>query len=359
MASLSGTQIRNTYSALLKTSDNSGLTSSLKTITDGEGATSALSLSSTTVQASALKITNVSETSTNTRFLTWDDTAKTVGYYDFSSSDPAVSVATDSNTSTVSIGSNSFAITAGSNIGLTSTGGTITISSTASTQNVSVTTSTITDGGRHTITDTSGTEHNIDIVGSNGVSVAFNESSGRYTLSRSDATTISTIGVSTTGGGTYTLSSANSGKIVYINTNNATIILPNASAGLNYTFFFAQNTSALTTVKILCAGSAVFEGRLYHINSFIEKEPVAYTFGTTAGDEYNTMNFRREATSGGLIGDSIRIIARDTSKWLVNGHISTDGDWSAYDSEYTSRPDYLSDVKTTVFTRTEAGGGPG
>lgn len=359
MASLSGTQIRETYSGLLKTSDNVGVTSSLKVITDGAGATSALSLSSTEVKAEALKITSVSETSSNTRFLTWNDTTGAVGYYNFSSSDPAVTVATGSGVSTISVASNSFAIEAGSNIGLESTGNTITISSTASTQNVSVTTSSITGGGRHTITDTSGTAHNIDIVGSNGVSVSFAPSTGKYTLSRSEAATISNVTVVTSGGGNYSLSSSESGKVVYINTNNATILLPAASAGLNYRFFFGTNTSPTTTVKIKCNGSDVFEGRIYHINSFQEMESVAYTTGVVATDGRNTMNFFRQATSGGLIGDSIEIIARNAEEWLVNGHISTDGDWSAYDAEYTSRPAYLADVKNDIFTYEVGGAGIG
>lgn len=352
MASLSGTQIRETYSGLLKTSDNVGVTSSLKVITDGAGATSALSLSSTEVKAEALKITSVSETSSNTRFLTWNDTTGAVGYYNFSSSDPAVTVATGSGVSTISVASNSFAIAAGSNIGLTSTGNTITISSTASTQNVSVSTSSITGGGRHTITDTSGTAHNIDIVGTNGVSVSFSSATGKYTLSRSEAATISTVVISTSGGGTYSLSPSNSGRVVYINTNNATIALPSASAGLNYKFFFGTNTTPNSTVKILCYGSDVFEGRLYHTNSYYEKESVSYATGVVAGDERNTMNFFRQATSGGLVGDSIEIIARDSSRWLVNGHISTDGDWSTYESEYPNRPEYLADVKDDIFTYT-------
>jgi len=359
MASLSGTQIRETYSGLLKTSDNVGVTSSLKVITDGAGATSALSLSSTEVKAEALKITSVSETSSNTRFLTWDDTTGAVGYYNFSSSDPTVTVATDGEVSTISVASNSFAIEAGSNIGLTSTNNTITISSTASTQNVSVTTSSITGGGRHTITDTSGTAHNIDIVGSNGVSVSFAPSTGRYTLSRSEAATISNVTVVTSGGGNYNLSSSDSGKVVYINTNDATIILPNASAGLNYRFFFGTNTSSTTTLKILCAGSAVFEGRLYHFNSHVEKEPIATHVGVSDSEGYNTMNFTRLAASGGFIGDSIEIIARDANRWLVNGQISTDGMWTTYEDESPNRPEYVADLKTTIFSITQASGGIG
>lgn len=362
MASLAGTQIKNTYTGLLKTTANDAITSSLKRITDGAGASTAIQLSSSQLKADALLIENVSETNTLTRFLTWDDTAKTVGYYNFSQSDPAVSVSSTATNATVTTGtnaSNTFTIEAGTNVGVSTSGNTITISSTASTQNVSVTTSSITDGGRHTITDTSGTAHNIDIVGTNGVSVSFAPSTGKYTLSRSESATISTVGISTGGGGIYDLSESNSGKVVYINTNDVRIILPNASAGLNYKFFFGTNTSATSTVKIQCAGSAVFEGRLYHFNSHFEKEPVAFHVGASVADGYNTMNFSRVAASGGFIGDSIEIIARDSSKWLVNGHVSTDGSWSTYEAEYPNRPAYLTDVKTTIFSLTSAGGGPG
>ena len=45
MASLTGTKIKNTYDSLLKTTDNEPLDGTLRTITDGLGNNSTLSLS--------------------------------------------------------------------------------------------------------------------------------------------------------------------------------------------------------------------------------------------------------------------------------------------------------------------------
>ena len=77
MASLSGTQIRNTYSGILKTSDSAGVTGTLKTVSDGTGADTALQISSTAVRAAKLEITSAPTSSINT-VLVWDSHTKEI-----------------------------------------------------------------------------------------------------------------------------------------------------------------------------------------------------------------------------------------------------------------------------------------
>ena len=60
MATLTGTEIKNSYQGLLKTDDNAVITASLKTITDGEGTLSALSVSTAQIKATDIIISSMS-----------------------------------------------------------------------------------------------------------------------------------------------------------------------------------------------------------------------------------------------------------------------------------------------------------
>ena len=65
MASLTGTQINNTYPSLLKTTSNTAIGGSQVNITDGEGNATPLSMSSSTLQVSAANIELVESTGGN------------------------------------------------------------------------------------------------------------------------------------------------------------------------------------------------------------------------------------------------------------------------------------------------------
>jgi len=139
MASLAGTQIRNTYPGLLKTTANDAITSSLKLITDGAGNSTALKLSASKARVEALEINTVAQTQSVLKFLTYDATTGAVGYYDYSASAVPVSVSTASTDpdgfdgATITIGTDqSFGIAEGSNIQVTASGGTLTIASSVS-----------------------------------------------------------------------------------------------------------------------------------------------------------------------------------------------------------------------------------
>ena len=85
MATLSGTRLKDTYTGLLKTSDASNFTSSLKVIQDGSGNDSALSLSTSTVKAAALQVNTITGGSTSSKALVWNDSTKAIEHRTFPS----------------------------------------------------------------------------------------------------------------------------------------------------------------------------------------------------------------------------------------------------------------------------------
>jgi|TARA_R110000744_G_scaffold348596_1_gene454176 hypothetical protein len=80
MATLTGTQIRNTYDALLKLEDNDGVTGSKKQIQDGLGTATPLSISTTEVTSTVdLEATGFkTPTGTSSEFLMADGSVSSV-----------------------------------------------------------------------------------------------------------------------------------------------------------------------------------------------------------------------------------------------------------------------------------------
>ena len=133
MATLTGKQVKNTYTGLMKTTDNAGITSSLKRITDGAGSNTGLQLSDSKARVDALEINSVTENNTRTKLLNWDSSDGVIGYYSFSSADPAVSASISSDDVTVTTGSNAantFTLISGDNITMSLSGTDITIDAT-------------------------------------------------------------------------------------------------------------------------------------------------------------------------------------------------------------------------------------
>ena len=103
MASLTGTKIKNTYDSLLKTTDNEPLDGTLRTITDGLGNNSSLSLSTDAASVggdldvtgtiyAASNITHLGDTDTYINFDTNQITVYTGGFARFNVSDSQTSV---------------------------------------------------------------------------------------------------------------------------------------------------------------------------------------------------------------------------------------------------------------------------
>ena len=354
MASLSGTQIKNTYIGLLKTTANDAITGSLKRITDGAGASSALQLSSSQVKADSLLIENVSETNTLTRFLTWDDTAKTVGYYNFSQSDPAVSVSSTDTTATVTTGNNAnntFTLSEGTGISIGVTGTTITITNDG-VDGASVAVDAATN--KFSVTDNASVTKAVKLVGSGGTTVSSTLIDANNTLE----TTISSLERNVTEKdfvlltGDRNLSASDSGKtLIALTSMNSGdgLVLPEWEAGLFFDIIFnttggpwsletydendgifgsltihsgaVQNGSAVTDVMVKC-GSTSFATN--HNRSVL----TCFQHGSTDSGRPNKINFANtydNASSdqlvGGITGSKFTIMATSNNNWFVYGDV--------------------------------------
>lgn len=185
---LASTQIRNTYSGLLKTADNSTVGGALKTVSDGAGNDTALSLSSSEVNVNSLSIESVPANAALTKMLMWNDSTKDVQYRNYNptgvNSFNATSFNTGGGGATVQIDASTAVLTinAGSNIQVTGSGSSITIDTSlgdaAENVNFAMTENTESDGAGdfyteivHTFTDYQGNDTVSTIRGSNGVDI--------------------------------------------------------------------------------------------------------------------------------------------------------------------------------------------
>lgn len=186
---LSNTQIRNTYIGLLKTSDNTAVAGSLKTISDGAGNDTGLKVSSTEVNVNSLSIQSVPNGPALTKMLMWNDSTKDVEYRNYNPTG-----ATAFNTATITGGNGGataqidsstaiLTINAGTNIDITGSGSSITINTSvgdaAEQVNFAMTENSVSAGAGdfyseivHTFTDYAGTNTVSRIRGTNGVDIS-------------------------------------------------------------------------------------------------------------------------------------------------------------------------------------------
>ena len=130
---LASTQIRNTYSGLLKTTDNSTVGGTLKTVSDGAGNDTALRVYTTEVNVSSLSVESVSSGASLTKMLMWNDTTKDVQYRTYNPSGvntiTATTITSPSDGAQVQLdGGPTCNFIAGSNIQITGSGSSVTIS---------------------------------------------------------------------------------------------------------------------------------------------------------------------------------------------------------------------------------------
>lgn len=187
---LQGTQIRNTYNSVLKTTNNTSLGGSLKVISDGDGNDSALSLSSTEVKVESLSIENVSSNESLTKMLMWNDSTKNIERRNYNPSGVnAISAdsVTSPNGAQIQLDAGATCkFLAGDNIQITGSGSGATAAVTISTsiddaaENVdfAMTSNTESDGAGsfyteivHTFTDFEGNDKVSTIRGSNGIDI--------------------------------------------------------------------------------------------------------------------------------------------------------------------------------------------
>lgn len=186
---LASTQIRNTYSGLLKTADNSTIGGTLKTVSDGAGNDTALRVSTTEVNVSSLSVESVSSGPSLTKMLMWNDTTKDVQYRNYNPTGVTAfntaSITGGNGGATVQIDASTAVLTinAGSNIQITGGGSSIDISTSlgdaAEQVNFAMTENVVDNGSGdfyteivHTFTDYDNNDTISRIKGTQGVDIS-------------------------------------------------------------------------------------------------------------------------------------------------------------------------------------------
>lgn len=311
MASLSATKVKDTYVGLLKTTDNTGITSTLKRVTDGAGSDTGLWLSDAKAKVDALEIVSVTQDNTRTKFLNWDAVDGVVGYYDFTASDPAVSASESSGDVTITTGTNAantFTLISGTNITLSLSGTDVTIDA-----------ATGFDDWFYTSYNTSSSSSN-------------------------------------------TLTSAQSGltiDLAFTSNGDSVVTLPTAAAGLRYTFVVSDDTDDRGSFKIKCGASDVFAGGLAFTNNGVRdsvteaNNRTPYTMYESAdGSADNQILLDPDAvSSGGKAGTWITCVAISDSTWFVNGHVFQEKTYTEFvggSTDQPGMPDTVSDLFSQV-----------
>lgn len=274
--SLSGTQIKNSYVGILKASDNTAISGSLKTITDGQGNDTALSVSTAQVKVTNLLIDSPA-TSTSDQILVRD------------SSTGLISTRTLPNLKTVQISTSSGTTTNG-------TGSAIGV--------------TVTDSGGHASTANFQTGANMTIR-SSGAQMSF-KYDNRTTVNVTAATTING---ATEAGATVFLDCAS--------LNGDTLTLPTASAGrfLRILVDVGSNTAC----NINAASGDYFYGAITHISTTANKTGVQTVTRATASGTislFNQLTLDQDSDNlGGAVGSFLELTCYDDAGWHVSGKL--------------------------------------
>ena len=124
-----------------------------------------------------------------------------------------------------------------------------------------------------------------------------------------------------------TLSASDAGKLICVNAAAIEVTLPSAEAGMEFDFVFFIDTTAGAT--IVASSGDCFFGTLT-VNSATKTKSSAQSIdhataiGTVAS--YDNLDFVHDSqTLGGKAGDSVKCIAVDSTAWMVNGALMTDG----------------------------------
>lgn len=277
MATLSGNSIKDSYQGLLKTSDNAAISSSLKTIQDGAGNDTGISLSSTTLRASSLEI-NSATRSGSTNVLVWDSSSKSVGFRTLPTFETVTTTVTGSTDPTVTI-----ADSAGNSTAIVFSGG----------SGVDITQSS------NTITFATPVQQQVEVTGA------------------------------------VSLPSTVDGKTVLLDgdsINGATITLPSVTAGAYLKLLFTTTKGTAFKIQTSDAGTSGTVQRFYGkvvVQSTTADDKVAVQRVTTSGNSYDfdTLTLDGDsATSGGCEGDCIELHGVDiggTVMWLIDARLST------------------------------------
>ena len=268
--SLSGTQIKTSYVGLLKAQDNAAIGSSLKTISDGTGNDTALSVSTSQVKVTNLLIGSPSVDTNSNSVLVRDSSTGVIGVRTLPT---FLSVTTS--------------LTSGADPVLT-------------------------------ITDAAGNSRAVTFSGDTNVQVSASGDTITF-----KATELARDFVDTT----QTFASTDSGKKIIVDaaTNTGqTYTLPDASRGLVFDFFI--NVSSTTEFNINAGTGDYFYGAVEVFGSGNNKSSSQVVSKATAAaspSSYNQLSFDSDASNtGGLEGSHILCIG-DTGGWMVSTTLFT------------------------------------
>tara|TARA_A100001515_G_scaffold96858_1_gene77799 strand:- start:476 stop:985 length:510 start_codon:yes stop_codon:yes gene_type:complete len=125
-----------------------------------------------------------------------------------------------------------------------------------------------------------------------------------------------------------TLTAEDAGKLICINAAAIEVTLPSAEAGMVFDFVFFQDTTAGATI-VANTGDCFF-GTVKVFSTTADQGAVqqsvthADAIGTVAN--YDNLDFVHDSTTlGGKAGDSVRCIAVDSTAWMVDANLVTDG----------------------------------
>ena len=271
MATLSGNAIKDSYQGLLKTSDNAAVSSSLKTIQDGLGNDTGMSLSTTTLRAASLEI-NSPIRSGSANVLVWDSSTKSVGFRNLPTFETV--------------------------------------------------TTTVTGATNPTLTVADAAGNSTAVVFQAGTNVEITQSSNTITFN-SNQHEVKTITAATT------LSASDSGKTIFLdadNINGDTIGLPPAASGLFFRFYIFDQSNTAFKIAVTDATDFFF-GKVEVAGTTDDKRAVQLVGNSTAraaATSHDVITIdANSATGGGSEGDSIEIYATGTNGYLVNANLTT------------------------------------
>lgn len=277
---LSGNQIRNTYSGILKAGDNAAISSSLKTISDGQGNDTALSLSDSQVKVTNLLIESPGNSSAD-EVLVRDSSTGLIGKRRFPNF-KSVSLTNGSGTS-VNGASDALALT-------------------------------ITDSASNTSTASFQSGANMTVTGSSGT---YTYSYGRRAVQKITAAT--------------TLTTSDYGETLFCDASGSLggsiLRLPAAVEGA---FFRVYIDVAGGAFDINAASGDYFYGAVHVDSTSADNHALqTVTRATASGSvsSYNQLTIHASAsTTGGAAGSHLDLTCYDDAGWFVTGHlISTNG----------------------------------
>ena len=266
MASLTGTKIKDTYQGLLKTSDNTTISTSLKKVSSGNGTESALSLSQSIVKVDALQIDSVTSGSTSTKVLTWDETTKDVEYRTLPVFESVTTTVAGDEQPTI----------------------------------------TIEDAGGNTATVTFSGSGGIGLLQENNTINLFPKS---IDIAFIDSDTVLTGDLQ------------ESNVAYYVNPKALSrIVLPTAVAGLTYIFYVIDADSNNWEIATQNASDELFGKALVQSTA---QDAMAIQ-NASQGDGYTSVVFNSSAShTGGNVGDVISCTAINDTSWFVRCCLST------------------------------------